>query len=264
MLQVQNFLVLGSIAEIEGDPNSDTDGTFICKCENPDFDPDAQLPPDNIQFDEMFCDFNEAPFHFVQSEELCVMSFDGVANTNSYGTYEAIWGQGCTVGFWRDDVQTTSSIDPNATSTFEALVWPLGYAPDYSYNDMFQTNLALPVGSSQQNNTEVIGRHDVAAEDNNIRSTNTPRGIPVRFNQEGNISDPTLQQALNARGGGVNLLARESVAAMLNAAHDDVNYMYDINEVMGMTQQALVSGDYMDAIIALKTHNSAGRSSICN
>jgi len=128
---------------------------------------------------------------------------------------------------------------------------------------MFQTNLVLPVGPSQQNNTEVVGRHDVAAEGDNIRNTNTQRGTPARFNQEGTISDPTLEQALNTRGGGINLLARESVAAMLNAAHDDVNYMYDLNEVMGMTQIALVSGDYMDAIIALKTHNNAGRSSIC-
>ena len=257
MLQVQNFLVLASIAEIEGDPDDDTDGTFVCKCENPTFDPLAQLPPNNIEFDEMFCDFNQAPFHFEESQDLCEMQFVAPANENLYGNYEEIWGQGCTVGFWRDDVQTTSITDPDTSSTFEALVWPLGYAPDYSYNDMFQTNLALPVGDSEQNNTEVVGRHDVATEGDNIRTTTT------RSNQDGSIADPTLVQALNTRGGNVNLLARESVAAMLNAAHDDVNYMYDINEVMAMTQLALVSGDYMDAIIALKTHNSAGRSSIC-
>ena len=259
MLEVQNFLVLGSIAQIEGDPNSDTDGTFFCQCENPAFDPDAQLPPENIEFDEIFCDFNEEPFHFVQSEELCTMSFDGPANANSYGNYEEIWGQGCTVGFWRDLVDSDSGIFMRTSAaTFESLVWPLGYSPDYSFNDMFQTNLALPIGPSQQNNTEVIGRHDVATEGDNIRTTNT------RFNQDGSISDPTLLQALNARGGGINLLARESVAAMLNSAHDDVNYMYDINEVMEMTQEAIVSSDYMDAIIAFKTHNNAGRSSICN
>jgi len=55
---------------------------------------------------------------------------------------------------------------------------------------------------------------------------------------------PTLLEALNAKGGEMNALLRQSVAALLNAAHSDVNYPNSVVEVISSTQIALVSEDY--------------------
>jgi len=56
--------------------------------------------------------------------------------------------------------------------------------------------------------------------------------------------NPTLVQALDARGEGLNKLVRESVAALLNAAHPQVNYPFTVSEVISMTQQAIADQDY--------------------
>jgi hypothetical protein len=52
-------------------------------------------------------------------------------------------------------------------------------------------------------------------------------------------SDITLEQAVNANGGGVKKLARHGTAALLSAAHPSVNYPYTIGEVIALVQ----SGD---------------------
>ncbi|MBN1657999.1 MAG: DNRLRE domain-containing protein [Anaerolineae bacterium] len=46
----------------------------------------------------------------------------------------------------------------------------------------------------------------------------------------------TLEQAVNARGGGVNRLARHGTAALLSAAHPDVAYPYTVAEVIALVQ----------------------------
>jgi hypothetical protein len=48
--------------------------------------------------------------------------------------------------------------------------------------------------------------------------------------------DITLDEAVNARGGGVKKLARHSTAALLSAAHPQVNYPYSIAEVIALVQ----------------------------
>jgi len=56
------------------------------------------------------------------------------------------------------------------------------------------------------------------------------RAIEVRVKKKDQISglptepDPTLIQSLNAPGGGINALARQAVAALLNADSPDVEY----------------------------------------
>ncbi len=57
-------------------------------------------------------------------------------------------------------------------------------------------------------------------------------------------SELTLLEALNAKGGTMNALLRQSVAALLNAAHSDVNYPNSVIEVISLTQIALISEDY--------------------
>lgn len=56
--------------------------------------------------------------------------------------------------------------------------------------------------------------------------------------------DPTLKQALEAKGGKINALARHAVAALLNAASPDVDYEYSEFEVIQMFKDAYDSGDY--------------------
>lgn len=58
--------------------------------------------------------------------------------------------------------------------------------------------------------------------------------------------DITLGQAVRARGGGVNKLARHGTAALLSAAHPDVDYPYTVAEVIALVQ----SGDVDPLVFA--------------
>lgn len=55
---------------------------------------------------------------------------------------------------------------------------------------------------------------------------------------------PTLLDALNTGGGGLNALLRHSTAALLNAANPNVDYAYSTAQVISMTQSAITSGNY--------------------
>jgi hypothetical protein len=55
--------------------------------------------------------------------------------------------------------------------------------------------------------------------------------------------DLTLLQALNLGGGGENALARHAVAALLNAASDEVDFEFTEQEVIDKVQAAIASGD---------------------
>ena len=52
----------------------------------------------------------------------------------------------------------------------------------------------------------------------------------------------TLMQVLRMRGGGLNSLGRHTVAALLNAASDHVNYRYSEREVIGMFNETAPDG----------------------
>jgi hypothetical protein len=51
--------------------------------------------------------------------------------------------------------------------------------------------------------------------------------------------DITLEEALWARGGGLNKLVRHGTAALLNAFHPDVNYAVPTNEIIPAVQHGL-------------------------
>jgi hypothetical protein len=55
--------------------------------------------------------------------------------------------------------------------------------------------------------------------------------------------DLTLGEALRLGGGGENALARAAVAALLNAASDEVNFEFTVEEVIEKVQDAIASGD---------------------
>jgi len=70
--------------------------------------------------------------------------------------------------------------------------------------------------------------------------------ITIKWSDKGkpaNESEPTLLQALQAKGGGESALARHAVAALLNAANPDVNYPRKKDQVITMVCSALSGGD---------------------
>ncbi len=59
-------------------------------------------------------------------------------------------------------------------------------------------------------------------------------------------------------------LAKESVAAILNAAHFQVNYHYSVPEIMKMTQDAVENDMQIKTANEFKKHNLAGAISLCS
>lgn len=68
--------------------------------------------------------------------------------------------------------------------------------------------------------------------------------------------DITLMDALKLKGGGLNALARQAVAALLNAAHPDVDYELTVDEVMDKVQWAIDEEEYKSVKDELEGYNT--------
>ena len=82
--------------------------------------------------------------------------------------------------------------------------------------------------------------------------------VTVRAGGRSTIDNPTLLEALNATGGGVNALARHAVAALLNASNPDVESDFTVAEVIALVQEAFESGDFETAQRLLAAANEQG------
>jgi uncharacterized repeat protein (TIGR01451 family) len=82
--------------------------------------------------------------------------------------------------------------------------------------------------------------------------------VTLRSGGQGTISDPTLLDALNATGGGINALARHAVAALLNASSPDVDSDFTTAQVIALVQAAVASGDFETAHQLLAASNEEG------
>lgn len=82
--------------------------------------------------------------------------------------------------------------------------------------------------------------------------------VTLRGNGRTTFDTPTLLQALDANGGGVNALARHAVAALLNASNPDVDYPFTEAEIIAMVQDAVASGDFDTAHNLLAEANELG------
>jgi hypothetical protein len=93
-------------------------------------------------------------------------------------------------------------------------------------------------------------------------------GIEVKFKEKGTqgkpplLNDPTLIQALQAKGGKVNALARQAVAALLNAESPDVAYSLTPFDVISLFQAAVASPD-PSAIESLKDNFETLNELVC-
>jgi hypothetical protein len=74
-----------------------------------------------------------------------------------------------------------------------------------------------------------------------------------------NAFDPdiSLLDALNLGGGGLHRLARHGTAALLNAAHSEVDFPLTTAEVIDLVQEAVASGDFESAADELEELNEA-------
>ncbi|MGH7201833.1 MAG: hypothetical protein ACREJB_14595, partial [Planctomycetaceae bacterium] len=70
--------------------------------------------------------------------------------------------------------------------------------------------------------------------------------------------DPTLLDALNSGGGGMNALLRHSTAALLNAASPGVDYAISVPQVISLVQEAFATGDFESAKDLFESHNELG------
>lgn len=68
----------------------------------------------------------------------------------------------------------------------------------------------------------------------------------------------TLLDAVWARGGGVDALARHSVAALLNAANGDIDYPMDTDAVINAVQNAFATGTFESLKDQFEAWNEAG------
>jgi hypothetical protein len=103
----------------------------------------------------------------------------------------------------------------NNAENWQAVAWgPTGYSPSQKFSDVFDRTITVNQGG---------------------RTT---------------VTDPTLLQALGATGGDINELARHGTAALLNAAHPEINYPYTVDQVIGMVQDAIDNPSQRSDIVA--------------
>ncbi len=60
--------------------------------------------------------------------------------------------------------------------------------------------------------------------------------VATALEWEGLEGDPTLLEALQEGGGGLAALLRQAVAALINAAHDGVDFTYSVQEVLDLVE----------------------------
>ncbi|MGX5201215.1 hypothetical protein [Aliikangiella sp. IMCC44632] len=84
------------------------------------------------------------------------------------------------------------------------------------------------------------------------------RVITIRIKKQGEITDPTLLQALGANGGKVNTAARHAAAAYLNAMSTGVAYDMDSSGVINAFQMSYDSNNYGAIIENLVDYNEQG------
>jgi len=112
------------------------------------------------------------------------------------------------------------------------------------------------VASEDTSEESVVADEDQGSEDELVENTS--------LTNDQNTNGLTIIQALTLKDGKLNLLLRESVAAMLNAAHPDVKYPYTVPQIMTMTQIAIANENYDDTLNLLKTFNDKGNSPLCS
>ena len=113
--------------------------------------------------------------------------------------------------------------------TDDEYYWPTGFSPDYQFNDAFLT--IFPDAIDDEDGYTLL--------------------------------DALKKQGILPGHGQSKQFASEAAAAILNTAHDEINYPYTVQEVIRMTQDAIVDEDYKDITKEFKAYNKLGDSLMC-
>ncbi|MCZ6582662.1 MAG: hypothetical protein O6761_05775 [Thaumarchaeota archaeon] len=285
-LNPQEFVAFPSVTNFD---------SFDCACANPD-------PNGSPEFGMEFCDFEEFLPNgdpnpgFIGANALMLCTWETSQLLYGNALPANYWdGEGCNVDFW------TTHDDPSLPAEY---AWPASYTPDSKYNDEFVTTLYLArilvsdeeliddeniaplrgrvtsdgvsVGTAtlarQPTTQESEGTERITSGSDEIievvslnfirNSTNSTARVPV----DNSPSLGTMLSTPNIQEGITNWLAKESTAALLNAAHPSVNYHFDESQVISITQSAYESetnGDDAAAIVLFRYFNNLNEGTVC-
>jgi len=272
---VQDYQFFGSFAEFD---------EAVCTCEGND----GTVSKEN-------CQQFGADMSFTDLNGVCVLH--PAVDIGDYGVLPTL-DQGCGVGFWKSNADESQvlSIWPagyNPDDYYNDMFKTTIVSEDEneeeddegSRGDGFNTG-KKDLAKEQTDDDKVrdedegsrgdgfnTGKKDLAKEqtdDDKVSDENMlNQKDKVKVKDEDKVRDEdsedddidnglTLLEALNAKGGKMGHLLRASVAALLNSAHSEVNYQYPVQEVISMTQDAMNSENYQDAIDIFEKLNEEG------
>lgn len=241
----QPVATFSSVDELENNP--------VCNCANPE-NPD--------EFGPEFCDRLSS----VQKSPICNTSEDPTIYPDLVEPSE-IQGEGCSARFWK-------AVDE--FGYVEIHSWPIAYKPDQNFNDVFYTDIKKSDISIEE--IDVIPFDFLLDDDEdknvNLQSSDNDKNKDrddKKLKQISKTEDeagPTLIEALyqhpeSYTTEGKDDIVREAVAALLNAAHQDVDYPYSERDVISLTQEALAGGDYSDTLEEFQKYNNLHEQNLC-
>ena len=112
--------------------------------------------------------------------------------------------------------------------TSDEYYWPVGFSSEYQFNDIFLTTFPYPTDA-----------------------------------ESFTLLDALKHQGSFPGNGQAKKFAREATAAILNTAHIEINYPYTLQEVIRMTQDAIVDEDYKELTKEFRAYNNLGDSLMC-
>jgi len=223
---------LGLFASLDDLPGSS------CSCA----DSEGIFSPENCN--QFMGDFTDSPE--MVCEELALALNGG---TQMYGD-TPLETQGCNADIWLNN-----QFDPASSS-----IWPSGYSPNYSFNEIFQVIITLPV----EEDIPLEPLENITSSDTETVEDEVATSLAVNIENSNSNNGLNLAEVLELQGTPLNDLLRESVSAILNAAHSEIDYPYTVAEIITMTQIALANEEYDETVIILKEANGIGNTPICN
>ena len=163
------------------------------------------------------------PFDLPNPGDSAQFDYDTIVNETTTNTATAV-----------GEDQLGGTVGPVSDSATNVVVGAQGCTPGYWKNNAEKWEAVSWVGYTPgQSFSSVFGRV-----------------IEVKVDKV-MVTDPTLLEALSAKGGGINALARHAVAALLNASNPNISYPDSEAGIIAATQAAIDSGD-KDIITAQK------------
>jgi len=284
-LNPQEFVAFPSVTNFD---------SFDCACANPDPNGSPEFGMDFCDFDEFLPNGDPNP-GFIGANALMLCTWETSQLLYGSALPANYWdGEGCAVEFW------TTHDDPGLPAEY---AWPASYTPDSKYNDEFLTTLNLariivsgdeviddettaPLRGRVTSDGVSVGTATLARQPTTQDSDGTDRmtsgseeiievvsldAIRNSTNSTGRIpvdTSPTLSTMLSVPNVlhetfGINALARESTAALLNAGHPDINYFYTEEEIISITQDAIDMEHYDRALRNFIYLNRLNEGTVC-